>query len=256
MSLARVFGSVAELYDDARPPYPDRMLDLVEDALGGFGGARVLDIAAGTGMAARPLAARGARVVAVEPDANLLQLLVARSPGVAAVGAVAEQLPFRASCADVVTCATAWHWLDAAAASAEVARVLRPSGWLAIWWANNQVDRSIEWEAAQAEVYDRWSRLPGSWPERGTGVRPSGAGADLRDRGWDVRIDTAVEWTREAGRDEHLAMLATHSIVIALGPRKQEFLDEVAGALEPWPRLTERLRGEVVVAQPPGGRRR
>jgi SAM-dependent methyltransferase len=35
---------------------------------------------------------------------------------------------------DLAVCATAWHWLDQAEAVPKLARLVRPGGWLAVWW--------------------------------------------------------------------------------------------------------------------------
>jgi hypothetical protein len=80
-------------------------------------------------------------------------------------------------------------------------------------------------------------------------VLPREAAADLRDRGLDVVVDTEFTWIRELSREDHIRALATHSDVIALGERKQQFLDDIAAALDPWPVVTERLWGPLVVAQ-------
>jgi len=35
---------------------------------------------------------------------------------------------------DLAVCATAWHWLDPRAAIHRLAGLVRPGGWLAVWW--------------------------------------------------------------------------------------------------------------------------
>ena len=66
--LAQSFGNVAEVYDRVRPPYSRLLLDRAREVLGLDPGARVLDLAAGTGRLTRELARRFREVVAVEPD--------------------------------------------------------------------------------------------------------------------------------------------------------------------------------------------
>jgi SAM-dependent methyltransferase len=134
-------------------------------------------------------------------------------------------------------------------AVAEVRRVLRPGGHLALWWANHRWSDGIDWEEAQSAVYERWTQRHGSRPPDHTGVGPRDAAGDLRDRGLDVVVDTELTWEREVSREAHLDVLRTHSDNLALGDRREEFLAQIAEALQPWPRVTERLWGPLVVAR-------
>jgi hypothetical protein len=128
--------------------------------------------------------------------------------------------------------------------------VLRPGGHLALWWANNRWGQGIDWEEAQSAVFDRWDTVQGSVPATHDGVGPRDAAADLRARGLDVVVDREFDWTREATRDKHLRMLATHSTQLALSEADRgALLAEIADALQPWPVVTERLWGPLVVAR-------
>lgn len=247
--LGRSFDAVAELYDDVRPRYPDELYDKIERVIGGWSQRRVLDLAAGTGIAARAMARRGAWVVALEPGTPMVRRLRQVSPNIPAVMAAAERLPFGADQFEVVTCATAWHWLDVASAVSEIRRVTTPGGHLALWWANHRIEAGIDWEDAQSDVYTQWQTQHGSRPPAYTGVAPRAAASDLRARGLEVVIDVTVEWTRQRSLDDHIRVLATHSDVIALGAAKQDFLDQVRTAIAPWPVVTERLAGPLVVAR-------
>jgi SAM-dependent methyltransferase len=247
--IGRLFGTVADRYDDLRPDYPDGMYDAIEAVTGSFDGLAVLDLAAGTGLQNRALARRGARLVAVDPDVGMLGRLRARSPGVPAVVGRGEAIPLRGGVVDLVVCATAWHWLRAADAVDEIRRVLRPGGHLAMWWANNMWDSGIEWEAAQSAVFDRWDSVQGSVPPGHDGVGPRAAADDLRARGLNVLVDREFTWSREVTREEHLRVLGTHSTQLVLSePDRRALLAEIEAALQPWPVITERLWGPLVVA--------
>jgi SAM-dependent methyltransferase len=247
-SLGRIFDRVADLYDEVRPDYPAALYELLEATVGPIADRRVVDLAAGPGLASRQLRARGARVVAVEPGANLTRTLHAGAAGLPVVRAVAEALPFRGAVFDLATCATAWHWLDAAATVAEVRRVVRPGGHLALWWADNRHGDGIDWEDAQSAVFEQWERDHGT-VERSVGVRPSEAAADLTGRGLEVLHASVVEWERQVTREHHLQLLRTFSVNLALGAAVDELIGQVAAALEPWPVVTERLHGPLVVAR-------
>ncbi|HEX3822961.1 MAG TPA: class I SAM-dependent methyltransferase [Mycobacteriales bacterium] len=248
--LGRGFDLVADLYDDIRPHYPDELYDAI-DAVCRLGGADVLDLAAGTGIATRALLSRGARVTALDPGEPMVRRLRSVSPAAAGVVGRAEQLPLRDNGFDLVTCATAWHWLDPAPTLEELRRVSRPGGQVALWWANHRWGDGIDWEDAQSAVHERWETERGSRPpsEAYNGVLPREAAADLRARGLDVVVDTEFTWIRQLSREDHIRAVATHSDVIALGDQKQQFLDDIAAALDPWPVVTERLWGPLVVAR-------
>ncbi len=127
-----VFNRMAEVYD-SRPVYPTELVDaLVVLARG----PRVVDLGAGTGHLALPLAARGLEVVAVEPAAAMLQVLersaAERGLRVEAAHGKAEELPFDVARFDLVVISDALHFVDAELVGREVRRVLAPGGALAV----------------------------------------------------------------------------------------------------------------------------
>lgn len=250
MDRGRLFELVADDYDEIRPSYPEQVYDEI-DRLMPLRGARILDLAAGTGVATRQLLARGADVVAVDPGGAMLAQLRGHSPDVPAIVARAEALPFRPTIFDAACCATAWHWVDSAAAVGQVRRVVRPGGLLALWWANQQRDDTIEWERAEGRVHERWALRGGSRPPTEAGVGPRQAADDLRRRGLEVVVETELTWSRRISRAAHLKMVGTYSVVLGLGDRRDELLAELAEALAPWEAVDERLWGTFVVARLP-----
>jgi SAM-dependent methyltransferase len=140
-------------YDAARPDYPAAALDWISAGLGLGAASRVLDLGAGTGIMTRQLAALVGSVVAVEPSDGMREVLAASLPGVEALAGTAEAIPLPDGCVDAVVVAQAFHWFDPGPALAEIHRVLRPGGGLALVW--NERDESVPWVAALSRAM-RW----------------------------------------------------------------------------------------------------
>lgn len=130
--LAANFASVADVYERGRPDYPPAAIGALAAELGLASGARVLDLAAGTGKLTRALLAAGLDVVAVEPQGPLREKLLASVGAERVLEGLAEEIPLPDASVDAVTVADAIHWFDHAAALAEMHRVLRPGGGLAV----------------------------------------------------------------------------------------------------------------------------
>ncbi len=145
----RGFDAGASAYARARPSYPPDAVAWLVDHCGIRTGARVCDLAAGTGIFTRLLAPTGASLVAVEPVDGMREELERTLPGVPTLAATAEALPFTDASLDAVTVAQAFHWFDADRAFAELARVVRPGGHVGLIW--NARERSPQW------VDDLWS---------------------------------------------------------------------------------------------------
>lgn len=140
------FGLGADAYEQARPSYPSELVRELT-AIAALGpGRSVLDLAAGTGKLTRLLEPSGARVVAVEPVAAMREKLAVACPDVEALEGTAEAIPLDDASVDLVTVGQAFHWFDAPAALAEIHRVLRPGGVVALVW--NTRDRTVVWISA------------------------------------------------------------------------------------------------------------
>ncbi len=134
------FSRAAEVYERARPSYPAEAVDWMVEVTGLGPGYTVVDVGAGTGKLTRLLAPTGARVVAVEPVAEM-RALIERAE---VLEGTAEALPFPDGAADVVTVAQAFHWFELDRALPEIHRVLRPGGHLALFWNSRDLDDPLQ----------------------------------------------------------------------------------------------------------------
>lgn len=132
--LARSFGSAADVYERGRPGWPAEALAWLTKELELAPQARIVDLGAGTGKLTRALTERFDYVVAVEPLTSLRRRLEALAPRAEAVAGTAERIPVANGTVEAVFAGEAFHWFDGERALAEIARVLRPSGGLALLW--------------------------------------------------------------------------------------------------------------------------
>jgi len=114
-------------------------------------------------------------VVAVEPADNMRAVLATNLPEVHAVPGTAEDIPVGDGEADAVVVGNAFHHFDVETAFAEIRRVLRPEGALALFWARTdrhadglrlgvrEIDEVVERERATSpivEAYLSWFEPP------------------------------------------------------------------------------------------------
>jgi ubiquinone/menaquinone biosynthesis C-methylase UbiE len=131
---ARSFAQVADVYERARPDFPAAAIDWLCDHLAIDSSTRLLDLAAGTGRLTRPLYARTQRIVAVEPVAQMREVLHRSLPSIEVFDGIAEEIPLATGSVDVVVVAQAFHWFDPEPALSEISRVLVPGGRLGVVW--------------------------------------------------------------------------------------------------------------------------
>ncbi|WP_432509754.1 class I SAM-dependent methyltransferase [Kineococcus sp. SYSU DK001] len=207
---ARSFGSVADVYERARPGYPDEALDWLLPP----GARRVLDLGAGTGKLTRSLLTRGLDVVAVEPSAGMRAQFARVLPGVEVLDGTGESVPLPDGSVDAVLMAQAWHWVDPDTASPEVARVLRPGGRLGLLW--NVRDAGVDWIAHLDRL------LPGPGEEQLGSLAPRVGPPFGPVERYDVR------WSDPVTVESLLDLTRSRSWVIALDDgRREEVLADV-----------------------------
>ena len=153
--VAVMFDAVADRYDrtnDILSMFQDRSWRKATlDALAAEPGEVVLDLAAGTGTSAAPLADRGVRVVACDLSFGMLEVGRRRRPDVAFVAGDAQSLPFADGVFDAVTISFGLRNVpDVVAALEEMLRVTRPGGRVVVCEFSRPTNRAFR------AVYDQY----------------------------------------------------------------------------------------------------
>jgi SAM-dependent methyltransferase len=131
-----VYGSDPAGYARGRPDYPEEVYDVLRGRCGLGSGSEVVEIGPGTGLVTRRLLAYGAQVVAVEPDAGMAEFLTGTlgGPHLEVLAGTFEQVALPMDAFDLAVAATSFHWVDQAAGLPKLGRIVRPGGWVALWW--------------------------------------------------------------------------------------------------------------------------
>ncbi len=240
--LRMTFDSAADLYQQARPEYPEQLYEAMIAAAGLVAGDRLLEIGCASGKATLPLARRGFRITCVEPGSALAaeaRRNLASFPEIDVVQSTFEDVdlsghdPF-----DLVFAATAWHWLDPAVRYRRTWELLKPGGYVAFWSATHVFPEGGDpfFTELQA-VYDG---IGEGLPEGATYFRPG----ELPDQCEDIEASGLFEpilvrhfdWEVTYDADGYLRLLDTFSGHIAMQPgQRHRLYSEIRRRLEERP---------------------
>jgi SAM-dependent methyltransferase len=212
------FDGVALHYDEVRPGYPGKLFDEVVSLSGIPDGGRILEVGCGTGQATAPFARRGYQIHGVELGENLAAVArrnLSGYPNVEIQTGNFEEMPLPEGAFDLLVSATAFHWLDPAVAYRKAARVLRPSGSIALFWNEHvHTDADPGFFRAAQEVYERES--PEIWDDSYEGPPEP---QDLADRAGEIEdsglfgpvVRSSFRWDQAYDAEGYLRVLDTYS---------------------------------------------
>ncbi|MDI6102412.1 methyltransferase domain-containing protein [Actinoplanes sp. NEAU-A12] len=228
-----VFGSVADLYETARPGYPPEVAGAIVDYHGGVP-ASVAEIGAGTGKGTAVLSTIGAPLTCIEPDPRMATVLRAKYPAAQVRTVPFEQWSPPPGGVGVLACAMAWHWLDPATRNVRARTALAPGGTLAVFghrYDYADAEQAAAIRAALNALDDTVRERPVDWMYHD--VLASGEFTDVR----------AVRFRRHLplARDQYLALVRTFGPFLAHPPEMQRQGLDVLG------RLVDDFGGTVVM---------
>jgi SAM-dependent methyltransferase len=150
------YPGVAEAYQ-YRPPYPDEVFDLLVGLITDRP-SRMLDLGAGEGALARPLASRVDQVDAVDPSTAMIEVGRLRPGGAAAnlrwILGSAEDAELDGPYS-LITAGASLHWMLPKPTMSRLAEVMTAGAYLA---AVGHGHRDVPWEAQLDDVIRRHSR--------------------------------------------------------------------------------------------------
>jgi len=159
MTFEPRFGSAANDYESFRPDYPPELFAKILDAVPSSRRNRAMDLGAGTGKVTRVLAEHFAEVIAVEPDPLMSAKLREAVPRAIVRNAEAESFVQPPSSVDLITIASALHWMDAGRVIANAESCLRPEGILAVCGGRFPRTPPPIREVIRHEFDERWNQF-------------------------------------------------------------------------------------------------
>jgi len=228
--LRTTFNENAELYDRARPDYPEQLFNDLTALADLQPGANLLEIGTGTGKATVPMAKRGFHIRCVELGENFAAVArqnLAPFPGVRVEVAPFETWDAGGETFDLVYAATCWDWIDPNVRYRKAADVLKPRGRLAIIGCGHAFPRDADrFFFDIQDVYrkigedipgEQWPPpLPEDVPYFSEELEASGLFGDVQARRY--------VWELMYSADEYVDLLNTFSGHIAMEPDKRDFL--------------------------------
>ena len=213
--LRTTFEQVPEVYERARPTYPDELFDDLAELAGLAAAARVLEVGCGTGQATLPLARRGYSILCVELGEALAAAARRNLAGLSNVEVVHANFetwePERGDF-DAIVAFTAFHWVDPELRYAKAARLLRNGGSLAVAGSLHvrRPDGDPFWTDVQ-EDYDTVVPSPDNRPP----PMPDEVD-DLREEieasgYFDYVASRRYVWDQPYTADEYISLLDTYS---------------------------------------------
>ena len=168
------FASTASLYEHLRPPYPSEFFRSVAHALGLTKQSSLIDLGTGPGLLALGFGPYVGRVVAVDPEPEMIEAARRAAAGagrdITLIEGKAETLAPDIGSFDVVTIGRALHWMDRDLTLALLDRLVARDGAIAICASFSATDGRNPWLDGYNEARRRWSPAK-LWEEADRGTR-------------------------------------------------------------------------------------
>jgi SAM-dependent methyltransferase len=211
-----VFDTVAELYDQSRPGYPEKLFEDIISLSGIPNGGDILEIGCGTGQATLPFARRGYAMLCLDIGPNMIELADRRCRDYPNVRF--EVKPFEGWQPherefDLVVSGTAFHWVPPEIGYSKAATVLKANGAIALF-ANYHPRPYTGFFVQSQSIYKKWwhpnYENPDSAPTPEEEINEDIAHIEQTGLFYEARVER-YPWSRKYSADEYINLIATYS---------------------------------------------
>ncbi len=143
--MQNAFDQKTKEYAIGRPTYPKEILNMIRD-IGIKKDSLIADIGAGTGLLTNMLGELDCRIIAIEPNEEMLhecRQYCSSRENIECVHASAENTTLINNSIDIITIAQAFHWFDKQQCKQEFKRILKKDGYVMVVWNDLQKDSEL-----------------------------------------------------------------------------------------------------------------
>jgi len=213
MDATERFTGRASDYVGGRPSYPPGVIDALFNGLRDPRSLIAVDLGAGTGISSRFLAASCAKVIAIEPNAEMREH-AAQVANVEWVAGTAEATTLEPGISDLVVAFQAFHWFKHEAALREMKRIVRPGGRAALVY--NERDDADLFTAEYSKIARKFAT------DQTEQRRDNGRGVFEAYPGWRTITVVNLPNAQTLGRDRLHARANSTSYFPKSGPNARE----------------------------------
>jgi SAM-dependent methyltransferase len=223
LSQRTTFDDIADLYDEVRPGYPERLIEDVITLSEIPERGRILEIGCGTGQATLPFARRGYSMLCVEMGKNLAALTAEHCrqfPGVEVQNTTFEAWRLWPRAFDLVISAEAFHWVPTEVGYPKAAAALKDTGSIALFWHHSPGDdmpfrRAVE-QVYRQQVPHLVEHLPGK-TQPDTLIEQTLA--DFNSSGMFGPVTVSqYPYTQKYTTEQYIKLISTYSPIRSLAP--------------------------------------
>jgi SAM-dependent methyltransferase len=234
----RWYSDAAQAYYEARPRYPQALIDRAIELAQLDANSAILELGCGPAIATVDFAALGCQLEGIEPNPDFYRLarqVCQPYPNVRLHNCTFEEWELPAQKFDAIVAATSFHWISPNIGYPKAVAALRPEGHLILLWNKElqpqyevyqqlsevyqihapTVDRAYEDPSTQIAILDRLGQM----------AIDSGYFQDLVSEWVEVKVEYSI--------DRYLLLLTTYSNHLKLPlPQQQTLFDRLRQVLQ------------------------
>jgi SAM-dependent methyltransferase len=236
-SRRTLFDGAARLYDEARPGYPEQLVEDIITLSEIDPAGRILEIGCGPGKATIPFARRGYAMLCLELGHEMAALAAENCriyPNIKVENISFEDWPLQARTFDLVISAQAFHWIPPEVGLPKVAAALRTSGSLALFWNHYPAPEGALFQSIQEVYQEEAPDLASPLLSQGIeGAITSNIEAINSSGYFQEVVVRHYPWSMQYTAEQYARLLSTYSDHLSLPEdRRRALLERIGDVIE------------------------